>query len=104
MLYQMINDAWGIPLGAEKCVIERDKALDLIDEIKAQFPNELAEAKRLVEARTEFIGSAKKEADAIRKTAEERARQLVEEQEVIRAAKARSNEIMTNAGDLVRRA
>ncbi len=44
MLYQMINEAWGIPLGAEKCVIERDKALDLIDEIKAQFPNELAEA------------------------------------------------------------
>jgi cell division septum initiation protein DivIVA len=97
MLYQMISEAWGIPLGAEKCVIERDKALDLIDEIKAQFPNELAEAKRLVEARAEFITSAKKEADAIRKTAEERARQLVEEQEVIRAAKQRSNEIMTNA-------
>jgi cell division septum initiation protein DivIVA len=97
MLYQMINEAWGIPLGAEKCVIERDKALDLIDEIKAQFPNELAEAKRLVEARAEFISSAKKEADAIRKTAEERARQLIEEQEVIRAARARSNEILTNA-------
>jgi cell division septum initiation protein DivIVA len=97
MLYQMINEAWGIPLGAEKCVIERDKALDLIDEIKAQFPNELAEAKRLVEARAEFIGSAKKEADAIRKTAEERARQLIEDQEVIRAAKARSNEILTTA-------
>lgn len=97
MLYQMINEAWGIPLGAEKCVIERDKALDLIDEIKAQFPNELAEAKRLVEARAEFINNAKKEADAIRKNAEERARQLVEEQEVIKAAKIRSNEIMMNA-------
>ena len=97
MLYAMINEAWGIPLGAEKCVIERDKALDLIDEIKAQFPNELAEAKRLVDARTEFINSAKKEAEIIRKTAEERARQMVEEQEIIRVAKARSNEIMSNA-------
>lgn len=97
MLYSMINEAWGIPLGAEKCVIERDKALDLIDEIKAQFPNELAEAKRLVEARAEFITSAKKEAETIRRSAEERAKQLVEEQEVIRAAKARSNEIMSNA-------
>jgi cell division septum initiation protein DivIVA len=97
MLYAMINEAWGIPLGAEKCVIERDKALDLIDEIKAQFPNELAEAKRLVDARAEFISSAKKEAEIIRKTAEERARQMVEEQEIIRVAKARSNEILTNA-------
>jgi cell division septum initiation protein DivIVA len=97
MLYAMISEAWGIPLGAEKCVIERDKALDLIDEIKAQFPNELAEAKRLVDARAEFISSAKKEAEIIRKTAEERARQMVEEQEIIRVAKARSNEILTNA-------
>ncbi|MEL4106020.1 hypothetical protein AAFA46_04155 [Oscillospiraceae bacterium WX1] len=97
MLYAMINEAWGIPLGAEKCVIERDKALDLIDEIKAQFPNELAEARRLVEARTEFITNAKREADMVRKTAEERARQLVEEQEVVRAAKARSGELITAA-------
>ncbi|NLA86400.1 MAG: ATP synthase F0 subunit B, partial [Clostridiales bacterium] len=87
----------GIPLGAEKCVIERDKALDLIDEIKAHFPNELAEAKRLVDARAEFITSAKKEAESIRKSAEERARQLVDEQEIIRVAKARGNEIVTNA-------
>ena len=97
MLYQMINEAWGIPLGAEKCVIERDKALDLIDEIKAQFPIELAEAKRLVDARTEFISSAKREADNMRKSAEDRARQLVEEQEVIRMARQRSNEIVSNA-------
>jgi cell division septum initiation protein DivIVA len=97
MLYTMISEAWGIPLGAEKCVIERDKALDLIDEIKAQFPNELAEARRLVDARAEFITNAKREADGIRKTAEEKARQLVEEQEVIRVAKARANELLMNA-------
>lgn len=97
MLYTMVSEAWGIPLGAEKCVIERDKVLDLIDEIKAQFPNELAEARRLVDARAEFITNAKREADGIRKTAEDRARQLVEEQEVIRVAKARANELIMNA-------
>lgn len=97
MLYSMINEAWGIPLGAEKCVIERDKALDLLDEIKQQFPNELAEAKRLVDSRAEFINSAKREADTIRKSAEDRARQLVDEQEVIRAAKAKSHEMLTAA-------
>ena len=56
-LYNMISDAWGLPLGAEKCVIEREKALDLIDEIKAQLPAEVAEAKRLVNARSEFIAN-----------------------------------------------
>ena len=97
MLHTMITEAWGIPLGAEKCVIERDKALDLLDEIRAQFPQELAEAKRLVDARTEFINNAKREADAIRKSAEERAKQLVDEQEVLKAAKTKSNSILATA-------
>jgi F0F1-type ATP synthase membrane subunit b/b' len=97
MLYSMITDAWGLPLGAEKCVIERDKALNLLDEIKSLLPQELAEAQRLVSARTEFIANAKREADSIRKAAEERAKQLVDEQEIYRIAKGKSNDLMTTA-------
>lgn len=97
MLYSMISDAWGLPLGAEKCVIERDKALDLLDEIKAQLPGEIAEAKKLVAARTEFVNNAKREAESVRKVAEERARQLVDEQEVVRSAKSRANSIISSA-------
>ena len=89
--------AWGLPLGAEKCVIERDKVLDLLDEIKAQFPTELAEAKRLVAARSEFIANAKREAESIRKVAEEHARQMIDEQEIIRSARAKSNEMIATA-------
>lgn len=97
MLYTMVTEAWGLPLGAEKCVIERDKVLDIIDEIKAQFPQELAEAKRLVSARDEFISSAKREAEAMRKSAEERARYMVNEQEIVKNAKIKSNEIISAA-------
>lgn len=97
MLYSMITDAWGLPLGAEKCVIERDKALDLLDEIKAQLPTELSEAKRLVAARNEFIANAKREAESIRKVAEEHAKQLVDEQEIVRSAKIKSNNMIAAA-------
>jgi len=97
MLHAMITEAWGLPLGAEKCVIERDKALDLLDEIRAQFPTEIAEAKRLLDARADFIANAKREAEAVRKTAEERARQLIDEQEVIKMSKAKSNEMLQYA-------
>lgn len=37
-------------------------------------------------ARDEFVGSAKKEAESIRRVAEEQARSLVDQQEVIRVA------------------
>lgn len=97
MLYTMITEAWGLPLGAEKCVIERDKVLDLLDEIKAQFPTEVEEAKRLVAARNEFIANAKREADSVRKVAEDRARQLVDEQEIVKAARAKSNDMISAA-------
>ena len=97
MLHTMITEAWGLPLGAEKCVIERDKALDLLDEIRAQFPTEIAEAKRLVDARADFINNAKREAEAVRRTAEEKAKQLIDEQEIMRIARAKSNEMLTSA-------
>ena len=79
-LYSMIAEAWGVPLGNDKCIIEREKALDIINEIKAAMPSSLAEAKRLVAARDEFIGNAKKEAEALRKSSEEKAKAMVEEQ------------------------
>ncbi len=97
MLYTMVSEAWGVPLGNEKCIVERDKVLIILDEIKAQLPGELAEAKRLKTARDEFISSAKREAESIRKSAEEHARQLMDEQEIVKAARLRSSELLSSA-------
>ena len=76
-LYTMVSEAWGVPLGNEKCIVERDQVLEILDEIKTAMPVELSEAKRLVSARDEFINNAKREAEGIRNQAEERARALV---------------------------
>ena len=59
ILYNMVNDAWGVPLGNDKCIVERDKALGLLDDLKAVLPMELSEARRLVNARDEFVNNAK---------------------------------------------
>ncbi len=97
ILYGMITEAWGVPLGNDKCIIERDKAVEIINDIKVNLPTELAEAKRLVAARDEFIGNAKREAEALRKSAEEKARLMVEEQEIVRVARAQSAEMIASA-------
>ena len=96
-LYSMVTEAWGVPLGNDKCIIEREKAIEIINEIKASLPSSIAESKRLVAARDEFIGSAKREAEALRKNAEEQARTMVEEQEIVRVARARSAELIASA-------
>jgi len=94
MLFEMIDEAKNMPLSSEKCIIERDKALDLLDDIKAQFPVELAEAKKLLNARADYIASAKREAELIRKQAEEQARQIVAEDGLVAQAKQKSNEMV----------
>jgi len=99
MLYSMVSDAWGLPLGAEKCVIERNKVLDLLDEIKAQMPAEITEAKRLVAARADFIAGAKKEAETIKRVAEEQAKRMVEESEILNQARARAAEVIAAADE-----
>ena len=96
-LFTMVSEAWGVPLGNDKCIIEREKALKLISEIKAALPTSISEAKRLVAARDEFIGNAKREAEAMRKSAEEKARMLVDEQEITRVARAKSSEMISAA-------
>ena len=97
ILYGMVTEAWGVPLGNDKCIIERDKAIEIINDIKANLPSALAEAKRLVAARDEFIGNAKREAEALRKSAEEQARLMVEEQEIVRSAREKSAEMIAAA-------
>ena len=47
MLFELVDEAKNMPLSGDKCIIERDRALDLIDDIRAQFPMELSEAKNV---------------------------------------------------------
>ena len=97
MLFQMIDEAKGVLMSPDKCIIERDKALDLLDEIRAQFPMELAEAKKLLAARSEYISSAKREAELIRQQAEEQAKQMVAEDKLLAQARERGNQMLKQA-------
>ncbi len=94
MLYELIEDAKSVPLSNDKCVIERDRALGLLDDLKAQFPMELSEAQKLIAARADYIASAKREAEAIKKQAEDRAEKLLDGEEVIAKARQRAGKLI----------
>jgi ATP-dependent Clp protease ATP-binding subunit ClpA len=99
MLFEMIDEAKSVPLSSDKCMVERDKALDLIDEIRGAFPMELAEAKKLLAARNDYLASAKREGELVLQQAEEKAKQLIAENEILAQAKQRSNEMVRQAED-----
>ena len=64
-LYEMVQDARNVPLSSDKCMIERDRVLDLLDEISNRMPGELKQARTIVESRSEVINNAKREAENI---------------------------------------
>ena len=93
-LYDMIQDARSVPLAADKCFVERDKALDLLDEISAQLPSELKQSRSIVESRTELIGQARREAENIILRAREEAELLVSQQVIYQEAKNKCAEMV----------
>ena len=48
LLYTEIEEAKNAPLNNDRCVIERDRVLDMIDDVKAELPVEIKRAKDLV--------------------------------------------------------
>ena len=70
MLYGMIDEAKSAAFSSEKCIINRDEALDLLDEVRAKLPLEIKKAQELVRAREEYVSAAKKEVEKMLRQAE----------------------------------
>ena len=93
-LYDMIQDARSVPLNADKCMVERDKVLDMLDEIITQLPSELKQSRTIVESRNELISQARREAEGIIRQAQEEAKELVNHEAIYVEARRRSEELV----------
>jgi len=93
-LYDMVQDARALPLGADKCILERDKVLDMLDEIIAQLPVELKQSRTIVESRNELIGQARREAEGLIRQAQDRAEKMISEEAIYLEAKRQCQEMV----------
>ena len=95
-LYDMVRDARAMPLAADKCILERDKVLDMLDEVIAQLPVELKQARTIVESRNELIGQARREAEGLIRQAQDQAEKMVEQEAIYQEAKRQCQEMVLN--------
>lgn len=93
-LYDMVQDARSMPLAADKCILERDRILDMLDEIIAQLPSELKQSRTIVESRNELISQARREAEMIMRQAQEQAKQMIAKEAIYVEAKRRAEELV----------
>ncbi len=101
-LYELIQDAKSVPFSGDKCSVDRNRVLDLLDELSNRLPGELKQAKTIVDSRAELITSAKREAEGILKAAQAQARQLVTQEAIYAEAKAQANEMVRAAQDKIK--
>ena len=92
-LDDMLDTAWAMPLSGGKVVVDGDRVRDLLDAIRANLPSEFRQARAIVKDRAEIVDTAKKEAEGIIRTAEERRSQILSHEEIVVQAQEKANEI-----------
>ena len=98
----LLDAAWVMPLTGGRVVVEADKIRELVDEIRANLPSEVRQAKAIVQDRNSIVTDAKNEAEAIIRKAEERRNQILSQEEIVVQAQEKALEIQNNTQKKVR--
>ena len=101
-LRYIIESARPLPLSASS-TINKEEVLSVIDEIQATLPEELRSARWLLKEREEFRAKMRREGDEIVALARNRAEQMVQRTQVVKAAEARARMVIEAAEAEARR-
>ena len=94
---ETLEEAVNLPFTGGKRMVDVEKVRDIIDDIRLNMPAEIRQAKAIVQDRADIVESAKKEAEAIVKRAEDRARAMVAQEAIVKAAQQKATEMLASA-------
>ena len=92
-LDEIIELASTVPV-VKKVMVDPNEVTEIVKEIRLELPDEIQQAQWIKNERTRILDDAKAEYEKIIAEAQEKAAQLVEQDEITLKAKARAEEIM----------
>jgi len=92
-LEELLNSGRHIPFTAYTLVDEQ-RALELIDQMRISIPEEIEKAKRVLRERDRVMAQANEEAARIRELAREKSETLIQRDSITQAAQARATSII----------
>lgn len=95
-LEDLVAEGKKVPLTSSVMVNEL-KIYDIIDEIRASFPDEIKQARWIVKERQEMLDEAEKEANRLIEDASRKAETIAAETEIVKKAEEQADEIMDKA-------
>jgi len=100
-LQDMINSGSKI-LFSNKVLIDQEKALDIIDKLLRVLPDDIKMAKKITEDRQRILIEAQKESELILKEARDHIDNLVNQEEITKMAREKSDQILNFAKQTAR--
>jgi len=93
---EIVDSGRTVPFSNAK-MVDPDKVYEIIDEIRAQFPDELKQARWIVKERQEMLEEAEKEANRVLEEARDRAAAIASEQEIVKLAEQQAAAILDDS-------
>jgi hypothetical protein len=91
-LEEILNESRPIPL-THTVLVDEDKVLDLIDQMRVAIPEEVKKAQQVLAQRDRILAQAQEEANRTLGLARERSEQMVEREAIVQAAQARAVDV-----------
>jgi hypothetical protein len=95
-LEELFNDSRPLPL-TNNVIVDEDRMLDLIDQMRVAIPEEVKQAEKLVGERDRTLAQATEEANRTISIAREKSDNLVERDSIVEQAQARGKQIIEAA-------
>jgi len=95
-LEEILNESRPIPL-THNVLVDEDRILDLIDQMRVAIPEEIKKAQQVMAQRDRILAQAQEEANRTLALARERSEQLVDREVIVEAAHAKADQIIMDA-------
>jgi cell division septum initiation protein DivIVA len=95
-LEEILNESRPFPF-THNVIVDEDRVLDLIDQMRVAIPEEVKKAQQLLAQRDRIMAQAQEEANRTLALAREKSEQLVERDSIVQAAHARAEQIVIQA-------
>ena len=104
-LEELLNESRPLPF-THNVIVDEDRMLDLIDQMRVSIPEEVKKAQQLLAQRDRLMAQAQEEANRTVSLARDRSSELVERDQVVQAAYTQAEQIKAQAhveGEAIRR-
>ncbi len=95
---ELFNESRAVPF-TRNVVVDEDKMLDIIDQMRVTVPEEVKKAQQLVSQKDRIIAQAQEEASRIVALAKDKAESIVEREAIVKSAQTRAAQIIAQSRD-----